>query len=72
MQGSNLSNNQNMITLVGNDRIVRKPVYIDLQIINPTTMEWKMTPRENININGSSPTPGAGWGIPTSVTLTKQ
>ena len=72
MQGSNLSNNHNMITLVGNDRIVRKPVYIDLQIINPTTMEWKMTPRENINFNGTSPTPGAGWGIPTTVTLTKQ
>ncbi|MCS3870607.1 hypothetical protein J3D55_003523 [Chryseobacterium ginsenosidimutans] len=72
MQGSNLSNNQNMITLVGNDRIVRKPVYMDLQIINPTTMEWKMTPRENISINGSSPTPGAGWGIPTNITLTKQ
>jgi len=68
----NLSNNYNTISLLGDDVVVHKPVYIDLQIINPTTMEWKMTPRENINFNGTSPTPGAGWGIPTTVILTKQ
>lgn len=68
----NLSNNYNTISLLGDDVVVHKPVYIELKIINPTTMEWKMTPRENINMNGSSPTPGAGWGIPTNVILTKQ
>lgn len=72
MQGSKLFNNYNSITMFGRDIIVNKPVYIELKVINPTTMEWKMTPRENINFNGTSPTPGAGWGVPTTVTLTKQ
>lgn len=72
MQGSNFFGNYDTITLFGSDFVVHKPVYIDLKIINPTIMEWNMTPRENINFNGSSPTSGAGWGIPTTITLTKQ
>jgi hypothetical protein len=68
----NLSNNNNSISLLGDDVIVHKPVYIELKIIDSSTIEWKMIPRENISVNGNSPTPGVGWGIPTNLILTKQ
>lgn len=71
MQGSNFSGNYNIMTLSGTDVIVHKPIRIELKIVNPTTMEWKMTARENIIINGTS-TALPGWGIPTDAVLIKQ
>ena len=69
------SNNFQSISLLGDDLVVGKWLYIDLEVIpntNPVQMRWKTSPRENIRLNNTLPSQGAGNGIPKDIILIKQ
>lgn len=66
-------NSNRGISLLGDDAIFGKPLYIKLEITEINQMHWAISPRENVNINNSMPIPGGpGFGIPKDIILTKQ